>query len=234
MKTSVHFAALTACALGLLLPSMAGAQYGNQGGGTIRCESDNNRPRSCQTPWRGRSQLVRQLSGTACIEGRNWQSQGGQVSVNGGCRGEFASRRDDPRPPIGNAGSIRCESNDGRVQTCPTAWRGRSQLVRQLSGSPCVEGRTWQSRGGQITVSGGCRAEFAPERGVGPPIGGDAGSIRCESDDGRPRSCDTPWRGRSRLLRQISGSACIEGRTWQSRGGQVSVNGGCRGEFGPG
>lgn len=232
MKTIVKTAALAACAAGLLLATGAQAQYGAAGGGSIRCESDDGRARSCPTPWRGRSQLVRQLSNTACVEGRNWQSRGGQVSVDSGCRGEFTSRRDDMRPPVGNGATVRCESENGRVRTCPTAWRGRSQLVRQISGNACIEGRSWQSRGGQITVSGGCRGEFAAERGGGP-VGGGGGSIRCESDDNRSRTCTTPWRGQSVLLRQVSGSPCIEGRTWQGRGGQVTVNGGCRGEFGP-
>ncbi|MGH8032814.1 MAG: DUF3011 domain-containing protein [Luteimonas sp.] len=200
--------------------------------GNIRCESNDGRPRSCATPWRGRSRLVRQLSSTHCIEGRNWQSQSGQVSVSGGCRAEFGPGGSGSGPPTGSGGTVRCESSDNRPRSCPTPWRGRSRLVRQISGSSCIEGRTWQSRNGEIHVNGGCRGEFAPGRGGdAPPIGGD--SVRCESNDGRLRSCATPWRGGSRLLRQISGTACIEGRNWDSQRGQVSVSGGCRGEFGP-
>lgn len=206
------------------------------GAGNIRCESDDGRPRTCVTPWRGRSQVVRQLSDTSCVEGRNWQARNGQVTVSNGCRAEFAQTSGGIGPPVGGGSTIRCESDDGRARSCPTPWRGSSQLVRQISGSRCVEGSTWQSRGGQVTVSGGCRGEFAEgRRGDRPPIGGDNGSggtLRCESDDGRARTCAVPWRGSSRLLRQLSDTACVEGRTWFARGGQVTVSGGCRGEFG--
>ncbi|HVI59304.1 MAG TPA: DUF3011 domain-containing protein [Luteimonas sp.] len=132
-------------------------------------------------------------------------------------------------PPGGDDNRIRCESDDGRARTCPTPWQGGSRLVRQLSDTACIEGRTWQSQRGQVYVGGGCRGEFAAGAQAYPPVGG--GSIRCESDDNRPRACTTPWQDGSRLVRQLSGTACIEGRTWQSRRGQVHVSGGCRGEF---
>ncbi|GAA4853188.1 DUF3011 domain-containing protein [Luteimonas vadosa] len=133
-----------------------------------------------------------------------------------------------PRPPAGGE-VLRCESNSNRPNTCQTLWRGHSRLVRQLSGSPCIEGRSWQSRDGHIYVSGGCRGEFQRDAQVQPPIAG--GNVRCESVDNRARSCQVPWRGRTRLVRQLSSSPCIEGRTWESRRGQVHVDQGCRGEF---
>ena len=42
--------------------------------------------------------------------------------------------------------------------------------------------------------------------GPNPPPG--AQTIRCESNDGRQRSCDTPWRGQSSLSRQLSSARC--------------------------
>jgi hypothetical protein len=199
-------------------------------GDSIRCESDNGRSRTCPTPWQGGSRLVRQLSDTACVEGRTWQSQRGQVYVSGGCRGEFAAGG-NAYPPVGSD-SIRCESDDKRPRTCATPWQGGSRLVRQLSDTACIEGRTWQSQRGQVYVSGGCRGEFAAGGNAYPPVGGD--NVRCESDNGRARTCPTPWQGGSRLVRQLSDTACVEGRTWQSQRGQVYVSGGCRGEFAAG
>lgn len=61
-------------------------------------------------------------------------------------------------------GVIRCESQSNRERVCNTGWRG-AQLVRQLSGSPCEEGRSWGSRNGSIWVTNGCRAEFVEARG---------------------------------------------------------------------
>lgn len=135
-----------------------------------------------------------------------------------------------PQPPPVAGGTIRCESTDGRGRTCNTPWRGGSRLVRQLSDSPCVEGRSWQSQQGQVHVGNGCRAEFARAVQIQPPIG-DGRNIRCESQDNRSRTCRVPWQGRSRLVRQLSDSPCVEGRTWQSQRGQVYVDKGCRGEF---
>lgn len=64
-----------------------------------------------------------------------------------------------------NGGPVRCESIKNRTQQC--ALPGRARLVRQISGSPCVEGQTWgQARGG-VWVTQGCRAEFVAEGGRG-------------------------------------------------------------------
>ncbi|MFS2044979.1 DUF3011 domain-containing protein, partial [Stenotrophomonas geniculata] len=62
------------------------------------------------------------------------------------------------------SGVVRCESQNNRERVCNTGWRN-AQLVRQLSGSDCDEGRTWGSRNGSIWVTNGCRAEFVEARG---------------------------------------------------------------------
>lgn len=89
--------------------------------------------------------------------------------------------------------------------------------------------RTWQSQPGQVYVDQGCRAEFGAAR-LAPNPGLDQ-AIRCESTDSRHRTCNTPWRGVSRLQRQVSGAACIQNRSWGSTPGQVWVSQGCRGDF---
>lgn len=196
-------------------------------GGSVRCESNDGRSRTCPTPWQGRSRVSRQLSGTPCEEGRTWSSRSGEVAVWGGCRAEFVADFLSG-PDLG--GAVRCESREGHTRTCPTPWRGRTRMVRQLSGTPCIEGRNWNSRDAHVTVWGGCRAEFASSRDTGPDYDQ---TVRCESTSNRTRSCPTPWRGPARLLRQVSGSSCIEGRSWDSQEGQVTVWAGCRGDFGP-
>ncbi len=65
------------------------------------------------------------------------------------------------------------------------------------------------------------------------PNPGAGDSIRCESNDGRSRSCNTTWRGNSRLLKQLSSARCTEGTSWFSSLGRVTVSNGCRAEFGP-
>ena len=149
-----------------------GYGYGNQGygggygyGNTVRCESNDGRLRRCSLNGQGRAELVRQLSRSACIEGRNWGSDYGSVWVSQGCRAEFAVRRgyrggwNDSR--YGYRGRVfRCESHDGRPRECAVNTRAGVQLVRQLSDSPCIQGRSWGYGRNGIWVSNGCRAEF--------------------------------------------------------------------------
>lgn len=206
---------------------------GDNSSDRIRCESDGNRPRSCRTPWQGRSRLVRQLSDSPCIEGRSWRSQFGQIYVSNGCRGEFASDA-QIQPPVGS-NRIRCESDNNRSRTCRTPWQGRSRLVRQLSDSPCIEGRSWQSQRGQIHVNGGCRGEFASAAQVQPgyPDPGNGYSVSCASNGNNPKSC--AWdkrRGRPYLQRQLSTARCRENDSWWYDGNAIWVRNGCRALFG--
>ena len=73
---------------------------------------------------------------------------------------------------------------------------------------------------------------------IAKSLGGNTGptppsaqTIRCESNDGRQRVCNTPWAGQSTLSRQLSNAACTQGRTWFSTTGRVTVTQGCRAEF---
>lgn len=59
---------------------------------------------------------------------------------------------------------------------------------------------------------------------------GQSGSIQCRSINMREQTCSMPWR-RAELVRQTSNSACVEGRTWGSRRGQIWVDRGCGGIF---
>ena len=129
-------------------------------------------------------------------------------------------------------GVVRCESNDGRMNRCTLpGGGGRVVLERQHSRNACIEGRTWGYRRDGIWVSDGCRAEFRVT-GYGGGYGGGGGyndgyygnqgsgygngygsTVRCESNDGRTNRCAINGRGRAQLVRQLSRSACVEGRT---------------------
>lgn len=142
-------------------------------------------------------------------------------------------------PPVYGGGSgdtITCESRDGGFQECGTPFRGPPVIAATLSSAACIEGRTWGSRGqGSVWVNGGCRARFVDSYGYGGGGGyGNQQVLRCESQDGYERVCQSPLRGRMMLQRQLSSAACIEGQTWGSdHNGRVWVRGGCRGEFVP-
>ena len=131
----------------------------------------------------------------------------------------------------GRGGVVRCESSNGRQQQCPLDSRGGVELLKQLSDSACVEGRTWGRNQRGIWVANGCRGEFLVGGGYGGSGQGGAGALRCESEGGRYRQCATNARGRVELVRQLSDDACIEGRTWGSDQRGIWVDDGCRGEF---
>lgn len=196
----------------------------------VLCESRSDRYTECQTPFRGRARISRQVSSTTCIEGTNWGSRPGLVWVTRGCRARFVEDDRYVAPPL-VSGQVTCESRNGRTAECRTNFRGPAVLVRQLSDAACIEGRTWGSRNGTVWVGGGCRGVFGEGRGTG---GNAAYTVTCNSDDNRYRTC--AWNasaGRPRLIEQISNTACIEGRTWgYDRREGLWVDRGCRGRFG--
>lgn len=129
----------------------------------IVCESRSNRLQECRTNFRGRAVLTQQISGTPCIEGRNWGSRQGLVWVNAGCRARFAdSRGGGVGGGRGAEYSVTCASNDNRYTTC--AWNanaGRPYLLEQSSRTACIEDRTWgYDRREGLWVDRGCRGRF--------------------------------------------------------------------------
>lgn len=145
-----------------------GWNAGNQGGypdagGTVRCESVNDRYRECTTNFRNRAQLSRTLSNAACREDSSWGQRRGMVWVSGGCRAEFVESRSGQGRPDNNY-SVTCSSENDSYRTC--AWQsryGRPYLIETLSRSACVQGQTWgYSRDNAIWVDRGCRGRFGP------------------------------------------------------------------------
>jgi len=128
----------------------------------VRCESDNGRRRECHIPGRAaRVELTRQLSSSACIEGRTWgTTRNDRVWVDRGCRAEFSTFGGAWGSGWGN--SIVCASEDQSTVTCPwDSRKGRPRLLEQVSNASCREGQSWGvTRSGDIWVSRGCRARF--------------------------------------------------------------------------
>jgi len=56
---------------------------------------------------------------------------------------------------------VRCESIGSRTTLCRANMQGDVRISRQLSHSPCRQGRSWGTDYRGIWVSNGCRAEFA-------------------------------------------------------------------------
>ena len=174
------------------MPASAAPQYYGSSGGTIRCESNDGRTRECATGG-GRVMIERQISSSACIEGRSWGYGRNGIWVSQGCRADFRVIGDNYGDNHGgnygdtyggnygdndggNGQLVRCESNDGRNRTCPMDTRGGVQLVRQISKAACIEGRNWGSNRGGVWVTDGCRADFRSGSGnYGGNYGGNGG-----------------------------------------------------------
>lgn len=126
---------------------------------------------------------------------------------------------------------VRCESDDGHARHCAMDTSRGVRIARQLSKSPCLEGRSWGYDARGVWVDRGCRAEFAIDTPYGQTARDDA-VVRCESDDGHYRLCRADLRGGAVLLTQLSNAPCVEERTWGSKPQGVWVDRGCRAEFG--
>jgi hypothetical protein len=133
------------------------------------------------------------------------------------------------------AETIRCESDRGRRHECSFDGWGRVELLRQVSRTNCVEGRTWGAERHAVWVSDGCRADFRIRR-ERDDNSYDRHNRRsrvviCESDYNSRHRCDADTQDGVRLTRQISRTSCILNRTWgyDSRG--IWVKDGCRAEF---
>jgi hypothetical protein len=203
---------------------------------TIRCESTGGRRKLCPADTAGGVKLVRKLSDAPCRSGSNWGYDREGIWVSDGCRAEFEIRSSggtigwwspEGSAPSEEADYIRCESADGRQRVCSARTRGGVSLHRQLSSTPCIEGKTWGYDRGAIWVNGGCRAEFKVER----ESSGGAQLLKCESDGSKQRLCPADTRGGVRLAQQLSKAPCRRNESWGYDRDGIWVRNGCRAVF---
>ena len=207
--------------VGLLWPTPASAEQ------LIRCQSHDYRYKHCPTGGHSRVRLNRQLSKSACIEGRTWGYDPHGVWVNRGCGAEFRilPRRTRRRGPA----RFRCRSQQYNYQHCPADTRRGVRLVKQRSKAACIKGRTWGYDPRGVWVDRGCDAEFRilprRTRRRGPA------RFRCRSQQYNYQHCPADTRRGVRLVKQRSKAACIKGRTWGYDPRGVWVDRGCDAEF---
>lgn len=235
----MHCSNLTGVLFGLAVfgvVSSAPAQHrGASDAGTVRCESRDGRLRECIVDVSGGVLVAKQLSRTECVRGGNWGISRDGIWVSDGCRADFAYGygSDDGRGRLvaSRERTLRCESKDGRWKHCETDAEGRIEFARQLSRSTCLRNQTWGVDPRGVWVSGGCRAEFRIGVAEGRPDPDALQVVRCESEDGRQEHCPVNTRGGVRVARQISRTACIEGRNWRFDRNGIWVKEGCRADF---
>jgi hypothetical protein len=228
---------LVACIAFLASPSRAHTQPGYYSGGqTFTCSSDDGKRNYCNADTRGGVQLVRQRSGSACVQGQTWGWDRSGIWVDRGCRADFVTGRGGNFGGGGVGQTLTCSSDNGSRNYCSADTRGGVQMVNQRSGSPCIQGQTWGWDGRGVWVDRGCRADFLIGRGGGG--GGNWGgggrdqTFTCSSDNGSRNWCSIPGGGGNVVMsRQISGSPCVQGQTWGLDRKGVWVDRGCRAEF---
>ena len=215
------------------LSSSASAQPGYGQPQTITCSSDNGKRNWCNIGNARDAQLVRQISGSPCVRGSTWGIDNRGLWVDSGCRADFAIGGGGgyyPQPGPGQ-GTIRCSSDNGKRNWCDIGNARDAQLVRQVSGSPCVRGSTWGVDQRGLWVDSGCRADFAIGGSYGPPPYGQPQLVTCSSNNGKRNWCDIGNSRDVQLVRQISGSPCVRGSTWGIDNRGLWVDNGCRADF---
>ena len=211
-----------------LVAMQAHAQY--DAGETFVCKSIDFRQNYCAADTHGGVTMVRQISDAACIQSRTWGYDGRGVWVTQGCAAEFERRAPE------EAQTIRCASSGYRQNYCRIDTRGGVRLLRQISDSACIRGRSWDFDGRGVWVSNGCEADFEVggyvERAPPPPpVYIERRIVRCESINDRTERCNLDTRGGVRLVTQLSNSGCYRNRSWGADRDGIWVSNGCRADF---
>lgn len=126
----------------------------------VRCES-SGRPQNCPVMLQGAPvRLLRQLSSMPCREGHSWGARRNEIWVTRGCQGDFEVGAADGSGFVNAPRVVICESRSRQRRFCGAGISQGAQLRKQLSGSPCEEGRDWGWDARGVWVDNGCRAEF--------------------------------------------------------------------------
>ncbi|HEY2344572.1 MAG TPA: DUF3011 domain-containing protein [Xanthomonadaceae bacterium] len=226
-----------------LVSSQVQAQPYSGPGAVFVCKSSSYQQNYCGADTRFGVTMTRQISNSACVQGRTWGFDRRGVWVTQGCEAEFMLGRPMAGPPPMRGGPpmanlVRCESHDYEQNYCRADTRGGVRMQRQISSSACIRGRTWGANGGGIWVSDGCSGDFAVGGGWDPGMAPMQWSdfvpehvVRCESYQNRQVKCEANTRGGVQLRAQLSNAPCVRGQSWGFDRGGIWVAGNCRADF---
>ena len=154
----------------------------------------------------------------------------------------------------GHGDTVECQSRDMGRTRCRVPWND-ARLVQQLSDTRCIRGENWGIDQRGLWVDRGCSGRFAASsgrhhsdhqdqavyqdgrhdrNGWQPEPGWDSRfNVACQSQNFEYRFCavDLGGAGRVTIARQMSDSACVEGRNWGANRAGVWVDQGCAAEF---
>ena len=130
-----------------------------------------------------------------------------------------------------NGRNVTCASDDGNRHVCRVDTSRGVQMTNQRSGSPCIQGQTWNYDRRGIWVDKGCRADFFLGGGSGGAGGPGGTNVSCSSDNGGRNYCPVNTGNGVQLVNQRSGSPCVQGQTWGFDARGIWVDRGCRADF---
>jgi hypothetical protein len=215
--------------LAVLALALATTAFGADMPATWRCESANGKYSECRVLGSGRLMVARQLSDTACVEGKTWGRRNGLVWVSGGCRAEFSMVSNDTFMDGGT--KLVCESLNNIRHTCKANTTTGVRLSRRISGNACIEGKSWGTNNEGVWVDEGCRAEFTINDGGSRWQRASGPTLRCESKNNGRTTCATDTSYGVHLAKQLSDSGCELGRDCGYDHKGIWVDNGCRADF---
>ena len=136
--------------------------------------------------------------------------------------------------------TITCESNDGGRKHCGPPNPGQVTLQRQISGSECIQDRSWGVDDRGLWVDRGCRADFLIGGSNDYDNGAGRNVTRRRHDQVRIQRRRRKYcgqvdpRSQVTIQQQISGSPCEQGRSWGVDNRGLWVDRGCRAIFATG
>lgn len=136
MSRSLHI-----CVASALLGAGAWLAPASASAAGVGCGSSDNRSARCHTGWDD-AVLDQQLSRSACIRGRTWGVEGGDIWVDRGCRGSFL-RADRLR---GRHGDRRSRYNDSRSRSSGAAHYASDLALMQEAWERADTVRGWELR----------------------------------------------------------------------------------------
>lgn len=148
------------CAADFVLGKGGSGSNSSTGARVIKCESVGGRWNHCAAKTEAGVALAQQLSKQPCLRNQSWGADDNGVWVSGGCRGEFRLLGVEAAPAAPSKPLLLCESRERKARRCDGDTGAGVRMVKQLSKTECVEGRSWGYDAHGVWVEDGCRAEF--------------------------------------------------------------------------
>lgn len=186
--------------------AMAQSGVTDRSRGGVTCASDDGKRHYCQLDTSRGVQMVKQRSGSPCVENQTWGADRRGVWVDRGCRAEFA---------VGGGNGWNGPGNgNGNGWNRPGNGNGNG-----WNGPGNGNGNGWNGPG-----NGNGNGWNGPGNGGGQ-------RVTCSSDNGKRNRCNVNTSRGVQMVNQRSGSPCVQNQTWGYDQRGIWVDRGCRADF---